>query len=100
MIILQRVWISEKHMEKGHTYLTEVHKATIHKLFLAGEEDKGKKKSSALMKDAMYSELEKEDNEHPCKKHYIPFISKIAVVISPCTTKQKRIVISTSLCLD
>ena len=85
---------------KGHTYLTEFHKAIIKKFFLAGEEDKGKKKSAALMEEAMYFELENDENEHPHLKHYIPFISEIAVVISQCTTKQKTKVISTSSCND
>ena len=80
--------------------MTEFHKANREKFFLAVEEDKRKKKSAALMEEAMYSELETNENEHPHKKPYIPFILEIGVVISQCTTKQKTKAISTSSCND
>ena len=38
---------------KGHTYMTSTHKEMIQKYFYEGEDDKGMKKSAALMVEAM-----------------------------------------------
>ena len=63
---------------------------------MEGEEDKGKKKSSALMVEAMVYQFENEGNEndHPHKKHYVPFVSEVTVVISQLSTGKKKSVTS------
>ena len=42
---------------KGHAYITDEHKEMIRTFFKLGEEDKGKKKSAALMVEAMKLEI-------------------------------------------
>ena len=49
--------------------------------FTLGEEDKGKKKSAALMVEAMKLEIESRGS-HPRQKHCVPGISEITSVIS------------------
>ena len=81
---------------KGNTYMTDEHKEMITIFFMEGEEDKGKKKSSALMVEAMVSHFENEGNEndHPHKTHYVPFVSEVTVVISQLSTGENKSVTS------
>ena len=76
---------------KGHTYMTEAHRAMITKYFEDGEHDKGKKMSAAGMVREMYYEFERnETGQHPHKQHYIPFVSEVNVVVNQCSTKKKK----------
>ena len=77
---------------KGHTYMTDEYKQMIQKYFEEGEKDKGKKKSPAMMVEAMYSDLKKNgyNGQHPHKKHYVPFISEVTVVVNQCSTTTKK----------
>ena len=59
------------------------------KYFQSGEEDKGKKKSVALMIETMKLEVD-DDVEHPRKIHYIPSISEIALLIGYSSSTSKR----------
>ena len=54
--------------------MTETHRNMIRKYFQAREEDKGSKKSAALMAEIMYAESSSDENNdrHPHVKHYLP----------------------------
>ena len=69
--------------------MTSAHKDIIHKYFYEGEDDKGMKKSTALLIEAMKKELDSGDN-HPNMKHYIPCASEVTVVIGQMSTSRKN----------
>lgn len=76
---------------KGHTYLTEEHKEMITQFFEDGERDKGLKMSAALMVEAMKSNVEMiDDAVHPHRKHYLPSISEVTVIINQLSSKRKK----------
>ena len=54
-----------------------------------GEEDKGKKKSAALMVEAIKLEIGSR-GLHPRQKHYVPDISEITPVISLLSSTRKK----------
>ena len=57
---------------KGNTYMTQVHKDIIEKLFNNSEKDKVMKMSAALMFETMTKyEEEKHNGTHPYPKHYL-----------------------------
>ena len=69
--------------------MTSTCKDVIHKHFYEGENDKGMKKSAALMVEAMIKELDSSDS-HPNKKHYIPCVSEATVVIGQMSTARNN----------
>ena len=69
--------------------MTHAQKDMIHKYFYVGENDKGIKKSDALMVEAMIKELDSSDT-HPNKKHYIPSVSEGTVIIGQMSTARKN----------
>ena len=74
---------------KGHTYMNDSHKEMIMKYFEEGNKDKGKKKSAALMIEAMKEECS-DGGSHPKKKYYIPYNSEVTAIIGQLATKNKK----------
>ena len=62
----------------------------IRNFFILGEEDKGKKKSAALMVEAIKLEIGSR-GLHPRQKHYVPDISEITPVISLLSSTRKKL---------
>lgn len=74
---------------KGKIYMTDAHKEQIENF--EGEEDKGMKMSADSMLESMrkfHEDTHTIGNLHP--KHYLPFVSKITVVINQLLTKSKK----------
>ena len=61
----------------------------IMKYFEEGNKDKGKKKSAALMIEAMKEECS-DGGSHPKKKYYIPYNSEVTAIIGQLATKNKK----------
>ena len=69
---------------KGHLYMTDDHKEKIRDYFDAGELDSGRKKSPALMAEALSAAAEVDD------KHRTPFVSEITPYISQLVLARKK----------